>query len=56
VKVGQPCLFIRVNALSTQTRGDSDLYPALDALAARDRGVFSFMERLGTSLVDRSQA
>lgn len=46
VVVGQPCLFARVNALATQTRGDSDLYPALDALAARDRGIFSFMERL----------
>jgi hypothetical protein len=46
VVVGQPCLYTRVNALSTQARGDSDLYPALDALALRDRGVFSFMERL----------
>lgn len=46
VVVGQPCVYARVNALATQTRGDSDLYPALDALAARDRAVFGFMERL----------
>lgn len=47
VIVGQPVVFKRINALSTQTRGVADAYPALDAMRLRDRGLFSFMERLG---------
>jgi hypothetical protein len=43
--VGVPCIYRRINALSYQSRGLSDLYPALDALALKDRAHFNFMER-----------
>ena len=44
--IGQPCVWARINALASQCRGIPDSYPALDALALRDRSQFSFMERL----------
>lgn len=45
-RVADPCIWTRVNALATQARGLPDMYPALDALALRDRSLFSFMERI----------
>lgn len=45
-RIADPCVWVRINALASQSRGLPDSYPALDALALRDRSQFSFMERL----------
>lgn len=46
--LAQPILWTRINSSASAARGIPDSYPALDAMALRDHGLWSFSQRSAT--------